>query len=276
MRIPVDLNAGTQLSKEVYLDLKDDPASDPITDIKIVKTTDDQSFQNDSAWIRLDGNLNEGGSDDTALALYYTKDTTISRNAITSIIVKTGAHPVVSADYLRIPVNLNHGVDPITAISAKSCLTDDCYMDGWHRVEKDVNEGVVVGTRVYIFYQRERGKPPVTDVVIILNDQSIPEGYHKVDVDLNQLTIRGASIHLWYQVKENPKDEDFENAIQDLAIEYGHPSIVPFGWTKIPVDLNSEKDGKGGFGEPTFLFYRRDYQGKLYPFIILLKKLSTV
>ncbi|KAI7853888.1 hypothetical protein BDC45DRAFT_428100, partial [Circinella umbellata] len=115
---------------------------------------------------------------------------------------------VVSPDYVRIPINLNQGVDPITAITAKGCLTDDCYIDGWNRVEKDVNEGVIIGTRVYLFYQRIRGQPPVTDVVVILNDQSTPEGYHKVDVDLNQLTIRGASIHLWYQVKENPTNED--------------------------------------------------------------------
>ncbi|KAI9323721.1 hypothetical protein BX666DRAFT_1839322, partial [Dichotomocladium elegans] len=90
-------------------------------------------------------------------------------------------------------------LDPITAISARQCFTDDCYMEGWDRVEKDVNEGVIVGFRVYLFYQRIKGEPPVRDVVVVLNDQSIPEGYTKVDVDLNAATFRGASIHLWYK-----------------------------------------------------------------------------
>ncbi|KAI9495877.1 Metallo-dependent phosphatase-like protein [Zychaea mexicana] len=277
MRIPVDLNAGTLL-KTVYLDIKEDPASAPITGIQVVKAGDEPPG---NTWTRLDGNLNEGApvadddnTDNTALFLYYTKDRATSHNPITSMIVKTGSHPVVSADYVRVPMNLNQGVggesiylfysqadnkDPITAISAKACLTDDCYMDGWHRVEKDVNEGVIVGMRVYLFYQRVRGQPPVTDVAVILNDQSTPEGYQKVDVDLNQLTIRGASIHLWYQVKEQPTDDEYKNAIQELAIEYGHPSVVPFGWTRVQADLNSDGDGKGSFGEPTFLFYRRGF-----------------
>ncbi|KAI8137836.1 Metallo-dependent phosphatase-like protein [Fennellomyces sp. T-0311] len=270
MRIPVNLNAGTRL-ESVYLDLKDDPTSDPLLDIKIVSAQEEKPG---NTWTRLDGNLNQGGPEEAALYLYYTKDSETSHNPINSIIVKKGSHPVVSADYVRVPVDLNQGVggesvylfysqagskDPITAVSAKACLTDDCYMDGWHRVEKDVNKGVVIGMRVYLFYQRAHGGPPVTDIEIVLNDQSTPEGYHKVDVDLNQLMIRGASIHLWYQVKEKPTDDDFSDAIQELAIEYGHAAVVPFGWTKIPVDLNSDGDGKGGLGEPTFLLYRRGY-----------------
>ena len=112
-RIPIDLNVGTLLPKSVYLDLKEDPISDPITDIKIVKQTDEgqqRALKNNKSWTQLNGNLNEGGTDDTTLTLYYTKDLKISKNPITSIIVKTGSHPVVSADYVRIPINLNQGV----------------------------------------------------------------------------------------------------------------------------------------------------------------------
>jgi hypothetical protein len=83
-----------------------------------------------------------------------------------------------------------------------------------------------------------------------------------VDVDLNRGTIRGASIYLYYKVKENASVEDRATAIQELAIEYGDAAVTPYSWTKISVDLNSKGIGSSeGFGEPTFLFYRRTYSG---------------
>ena len=106
MRIPVNLNAGTRL-ESVFLDLKDDPSSDPITDITIVSAKDEKPG---NTWTRLDGDLNQGGPEDAALYLYYTKDRKTSRNPINSIIAKKGSHPVVSADYVRVPVDLNQGV----------------------------------------------------------------------------------------------------------------------------------------------------------------------
>jgi len=54
-------------------------------------------------------------------------------------------------------------------------------------------------------------------------------------------------------------------AIQELAIEYGEASITPYGWTKVNVNLNSQGlDGSEGFGEPTYLFYRRGYLGETF------------
>lgn len=94
-------------------------------------------------------------------------------------------------------------------------------------------------------------------VVVILNDQTTPEGYTKVDVNLNSITFRGDSIHLWY--KTSPKGA--EDAVQDLAIEFGQQPVTPFGWDKINVNLNSAKDGKEGFGEPTYLFVKKGDQG---------------
>ncbi|CAO3670053.1 unnamed protein product [Umbelopsis ramanniana] len=210
-----------------------------------------------------------------AIWLYYTRNTTISNRPVTSIIVKQGSHPESGVGFRRLPIDLNAGVggehlylfyhqegpvDAITAITAKSCFSDDCYMEGWERVPKDLNEGVVVGFRVYLFYQREKDHSPVTDIVIIVDDQTPPEGYTKVDVDLNRGTIRGASIYLYYKVKENASVEDRATAIQELAIEYGEAAVTPYSWTKISVDLNSKGIGSSeGFGEPTFLFYRRAY-----------------
>jgi hypothetical protein len=99
-------------------------------------------------------------------------------------------------------------------------------------------------------------------IVIIVDDQTPPEGYTKVDVDLNRGTIRGASIYLYYKVMENASAEDQAAAIQELAIEYGEAAATPYSWTKISVDLNSKGIGSSeGFGEPTFLFYRRAYSG---------------
>lgn len=99
-------------------------------------------------------------------------------------------------------------------------------------------------------------------MVVVLNDHTPPEGYEKVDVDLNTATIRGVSIHLYYKVSEKPTKDELKTASQDLAIEYGHASVVPFGWEKIAVDLNSGNHGtEDGFGEPTFLFIRRGYTG---------------
>lgn len=52
-----------------------------------------------------------------------------------------------------------------------------------------------------------------------------------------------------------------KDGIQELAIEFGKSAVTPFGWSKINVDLNSEKDGKGGFGEPTYLFIKKGHKG---------------
>lgn len=102
-----------------------------------------------------------------------------------------------------------------------------------------------------------------SSVVVIVDDQTPPEGYIKVDVDLNRGTIRGASIYLYYKANENPSDQDRKTAIQELAVEYGIESITPYGWYKVNVDLNSQGlDSAEGFGEPTFLFYRRAYSGE--------------
>jgi hypothetical protein len=49
-----------------------------------------------------------------------------------------------------------------------------------------------------------------------------------------------------------------------LAVEFGKKAITPFGWTKINVDLNSENNGKDGFGEPTYLFMKKGFKGKLW------------
>ncbi|KAL0076351.1 hypothetical protein J3Q64DRAFT_1647566 [Phycomyces blakesleeanus] len=240
--------------------IKDDPSSDPITDLLILKTPDPPKA---TGWTRLETDLNHNTVFDnqTAIWLYFTKDKRLSVNPVTSIIIKEGDSPVVGAEYRRLPVDLNE--DPITALTAKACFTDVCYMDGWERVEKDANEGVIVGMRIYLFYQRKRNSPPVTDIVLVLDDQTAPEGYNKVEVDLNFVTFRGASIYLWYKTLSNPSEEEKSTAIQQVAIEYGQNAVAPLGWERLSVDLNSNHDGKGGFGEPTFLFIQRGYHGEL-------------
>ncbi|KAI9288029.1 Metallo-dependent phosphatase-like protein [Umbelopsis sp. AD052] len=274
--VPVNLNLGTD-KDSIYLHLRNDHTSQPITDVKLVQTPNPTDID---GWTVIDVNLNQDSRlteplDPNAIWLYYTRNTTISNRPVTSIVVKQGSHPESGVGFRRLPLDLNAGVggehlylfyhqegpvDAITAITAMSCFSDDCYMEGWERVPKDLNEGVVVGFRVYLFYQREKDHPPVTDIVIILDDQTPPEGYTKVDVDLNRGTIRGASIYLYYKVKEDASAEDRDTAIQELAIEYGDAAVTPYGWNKISVDLNSKGIGSSeGFGEPTFLFYRRAY-----------------
>ncbi|KAL0086860.1 Metallo-dependent phosphatase-like protein [Phycomyces blakesleeanus] len=271
-KLETNLNAGTKRS-QIYMHIKDDPSSDPITDLLILKTPDPPKA---TGWTRLETDLNHNTVFDnqTAIWLYFTKDKRLSVNPVTSIIIKEGDSPVVGAEYRRLPVDLNEGVggmplymfysqlgpkDPITALTAKACFTDVCYMDGWERVEKDANEGVIVGMRIYLFYQRKRNSPPVTDIVLVLDDQTAPEGYNKVEVDLNFVTFRGASIYLWYKTLSNPSEEEKSTAIQQVAIEYGQNAVAPLGWERLSVDLNSNHDGKGGFGEPTFLFIQRGY-----------------
>lgn len=96
-------------------------------------------------------------------------------------------------------------------------------------------------------------------IVVILNDQTPPQGYTKVDVNLNSI-LRGDAIYLWYRT--SPKNPDtLRDGIQEVAIEFGKQAVTPFGWSKINVDLNSEKNGKSGFGEPTFLFIKKGYKG---------------
>jgi hypothetical protein len=95
---------------------------------------------------------------------------------------------------------------------------------------------------------------------VILNDQTPPQGYTKVDVNLNSI-LRGDAIYLWY--KTTPSNPDvLKDAVQELAIEFGKSAVTPFGWDKINVDLNSAKNGKEGFGEPTYLYIKKGHKGR--------------
>lgn len=99
----------------------------------------------------------------------------------------------------------------------------------------------------------------MVSVVVILNEQTPPQGYTKVDVNLNSI-LRGDAIYLWYRT--TPSNPDVQrDAVQELAIEFGKHAVTPYGWSKIKVDLNSAKEGKEGFGEPTFLYFRKGYKG---------------
>jgi hypothetical protein len=206
--LPVNLNLGTELDS-IYLHLRNDHTSQPITDVKLIQTPNPTEID---GWTVINVNLNQDSRqtehvDTNAIWLYYTRNTTISNRPVTSIVVKQGSHPESGVGFRRLPIDLNAGVggehlylfyhqeghvDAITAITAKSCFSDDCYMEvnwheaqppvfqgshigetldihtityfqGWERVPKDLNEGVVVGFRVYLFNQREKDLPPVTE-----------------------------------------------------------------------------------------------------------------
>lgn len=137
-RIPIDLLAGSPRQGALYLELKDDPAADPITGLQIVQG---DAFALPKSWHRLETPLGNTDNDKETLWLLYTKDK--ARNPVSSVLIKSGAHPSVAAEYLRLPVNLNPDgsdplylfyaqdgpLDPITAVTAKECFTDDCYLE---------------------------------------------------------------------------------------------------------------------------------------------------
>lgn len=105
-------------------------------------------------------------------------------------------------------------------------------------------------------------------VVVLLNNQTPPQGYTKIDVNLNSI-VRGDAIHVWY--KTTPSNPDIlKDAVQELAIEYGKDVVTPFGWNKINADLNSAKDGKEGFGEPTWLYMKKGHKGNIHKQCILM------
>lgn len=143
--LPLNLNLGTALDS-VFLHLRNDHTSPPITDLKLVQAPVPSEME---GWTYLNVNLNQdssqiGREDPNAIWLYYTRDSTISSRPVTSIIVKQGSHPESGVGFKRIPIDLNAGVggehlylyyfqegptDPLTSITAKSCFTDDCYME---------------------------------------------------------------------------------------------------------------------------------------------------
>jgi hypothetical protein len=143
--LPVNLNLGTDLDS-IYLHLRNDHTSEPITDVKLVQTPNPTDMD---GWTVIDVNLNQDSRrsedvDANAIWLYYTRNTTISNRPVTSIIVKQGSHPESGVGFRRLPIDLNAGVggehlylfyhqegpvDAITAITAKSCFSDDCYME---------------------------------------------------------------------------------------------------------------------------------------------------
>lgn len=114
-KIPTDLNQGVDGASSVFLHYKEDPTQDPITELQIVQGSNHSHIPNLAKWnkINVDLNLRLGAAevgDEKSLWLYYTKDTSISKNPVTSIIVKQGTSPLISAEYKRIPVDLNQDV----------------------------------------------------------------------------------------------------------------------------------------------------------------------
>jgi hypothetical protein len=113
-KIPTDLNQGVKNANSVFLHIKEDLDQDPITELQIVQGTNDSHIPDFAKWTKLEIDLNQRNDDQEnqySLWLYYTKDTTISKNPISSIIIKQGASPLVSAEYKRVPVDLNKDVD---------------------------------------------------------------------------------------------------------------------------------------------------------------------
>lgn len=112
-KIPTDLNQGVKASSSIFLHWKEDPTEDPITDLVILEYN--QTIPDMGKWTKLNVDLNqltgeEGEEKQTSLWLYYTKDMSVSKNPVSSIIVKQGTSPEVGAEYRRIPVDLNKGV----------------------------------------------------------------------------------------------------------------------------------------------------------------------
>jgi hypothetical protein len=112
-KIPADLNQGVKKATSIFLHVKQDESEDPITDLKILQFN--ETTPNKAKWTPLKVDLNQldesdTGDKPTSLWLYYTKDTSISKNPVSSIIVKQGTSPTIGAEYKRIPVDLNKDV----------------------------------------------------------------------------------------------------------------------------------------------------------------------
>jgi hypothetical protein len=109
LKLDTDLNKGVKDAPSVFMHIKEDPSQEPITDLMIMRGNDNATgIPHFNKWKKLKLDLNEGT--DHPLYLLYTKDTSISNNPVTSIIVKEGSSPVVGAEYKRIEVDLNQDV----------------------------------------------------------------------------------------------------------------------------------------------------------------------
>lgn len=111
-KIPTDLNQGVKKGSSVFLHVKEDSSEKPITDLRILRYNETIEDKSKWTWLKVDLNQFEDSTEDkpSSLWLYYTKDTSISKNPITSIIVKQGTSPIIGAEYKRIPVDLNESV----------------------------------------------------------------------------------------------------------------------------------------------------------------------
>ena len=143
--LPIKVDQGTDLDL-LFLHLRNNYVTPPVTDLKLVQAAVPADME---GWTYLNVNLNQdsrktGQEDQDAIWLYYTRNTSISNRPVTSILVKQGSHPESGIGFRRLPIDLNAGVggerlylhyhqegpqDPITAISAKSCFSDDCYLE---------------------------------------------------------------------------------------------------------------------------------------------------
>jgi hypothetical protein len=141
--LPVNLNQDTDLDS-VYLHLRNDNTSPPITDLMLVQAAHPNEIE---GWTYMNTNLHQNSNqpkkeDPNAIWLYYTRNTTISNRPITSIVIKQGSSQDGAVGYKRLPMDLNIKVggehlyyhqdgsaEPITAITGKSCFSDDCYIE---------------------------------------------------------------------------------------------------------------------------------------------------
>ncbi|KAI1211966.1 MAC/Perforin domain-containing protein [Annulohypoxylon truncatum] len=119
---------------------------------------------------------------------------------------------------------------------------------GYQKLNFDLNRSVG-GKYIYLCYHKASydslgpNKPAVTDLAVVFDNEAAPSGYTKMSTDLNE-------VYLCYKTSEYTPDE----AILDItAFSSSDPNISPpYGFTKIPRDLNA-----GAGGEYIFFGYAK-------------------
>ncbi|MFE6501641.1 hypothetical protein [Kitasatospora sp. NPDC057738] len=127
---------------------------------------------------------------------------------------------------------------------------------GWHKLDTDLNSGTKGGDRLYLVYERCDQDLPITDIRILVGDQTPDKGYQKIPVDLNKGAVNpdDKKPHPLFLAVSREADDD-RKSIEALVINSwadGEKKVdPPSGYRRIGTDLN-----KGVGGAYVYLDYQ--------------------
>lgn len=256
-KIPFDLNKSAG-GKYIYLAYKRG-GKDSITDFYVI-SGGSSSISAPTGFTKINRDLNKGAGGDYIYLCYKKNGTNPPVLDVNVLQAKSTADVHPAPGWTKVGMDLNKGAggyyqyicyrwSDATPITHLNVITGGSSnrepSPEWARLPGDTND-TAGGDYVYFAYDKKPGTDPITNVIIVYNNDSVPSGYAKINVDLNK-GAGGDYVYACYT-----RSKRFA-PIKDLWLVYGSKDVdPPAGFVRIPKDLN-----KGAGGKYCFLCYRK-------------------